>query len=124
MGMRIVLNIAGIPTLSFFLPFLFSSSFFTSLFYFPWLGALIIAIVGGLERIKFRYLQTYLIYSAVRGGFCSALTTFGNLIEDTGRLILNGIKKYIFFFCFCLSFFIIIIIFTILSFTFLWLNII
>ncbi len=29
-------------------------------------------------------------YEGIRSGFCSTFTTFGNLIEDTGRLVLSG----------------------------------
>jgi hypothetical protein len=35
-------------------------------------------------------MQSYLMYDGLRAGFCSTFTTFGNLIEDTGRLILSG----------------------------------
>lgn len=43
-----------------------------------------------VHQVKFQYMQSYLMYDGLRAGFCSTFTTFGNLIEDTGRLILSG----------------------------------
>jgi fluoride ion exporter CrcB/FEX len=43
-----------------------------------------------MGQVKFQYMQSYLMYDGLRAGFCSTFTTFGNLIEDTGRLILSG----------------------------------
>lgn len=54
------------------------------------LGSFVIALVGHIQAVQYQYLQTYLLYSAITGGFCSALTTFGNFIEDTGRLLFDG----------------------------------
>ncbi|KAJ3439696.1 fluoride export protein 1-related [Anaeramoeba flamelloides] len=51
------------------------------------IGSFVIGIVSTFEIIKFQYPQTYLVYNAIGGAFCSVMTTFGNIIEDTERLI-------------------------------------
>lgn len=54
-------------------------------------GAFIIAITHNFYRVKSQYFQTYIMYEAIMGGFCSVLTTFGNVVADTGRLMLSGV---------------------------------
>eukprot|EP01095_Lingulamoeba_sp_RSL-Kostka_P015389 TRINITY_DN706_c0_g1_i1.p1 TRINITY_DN706_c0_g1~~TRINITY_DN706_c0_g1_i1.p1 ORF type:complete len:506 (+),score=88.66 TRINITY_DN706_c0_g1_i1:144-1661(+) len=55
------------------------------------IGSLIIGICTSFTRVKFQYLQTYTMYSGIEGGFCSIFTTFGNVVADTGRLLLVGV---------------------------------
>lgn len=57
---------------------------------FNLIGCFIISICTAFKQVKFQYMQSYLMYDGLRAGFCSTFTTFGNLIEDTGRLILSG----------------------------------
>ncbi|KAJ6252176.1 fluoride export protein [Anaeramoeba flamelloides] len=51
------------------------------------IGAFVIGMVSTIEIIKFQYPQTYLVYNAIGGAFCSVMTTFGNIIEDTESLL-------------------------------------
>ncbi|KAJ3433642.1 fluoride export protein 1-related [Anaeramoeba flamelloides] len=51
------------------------------------IGSFVIGIVSTIETIKFQYPQTYLVYNAIGGSFCSVMTTFGNIIEDTENLM-------------------------------------
>jgi len=51
------------------------------------IGSLIYAFVTTLQQVRYQYFQTYIIYDAVSGGFCSVLTTFGNFIVDTDILL-------------------------------------
>jgi len=71
------------------------------------IGSFVMATVKAFSKVKFQYLQAYLMlvflffssliffffffrYEAVSDGFCSCFTTFGNTIEDTGRFLLSG----------------------------------
>jgi len=54
------------------------------------LGTAIIAVSKTFQKVKFQYLQAYLLYDAINNSFCSAFTTFGNLIEDTGKFMMEG----------------------------------
>ncbi|KAL0484923.1 5 TM domain-containing transmembrane protein [Acrasis kona] len=59
------------------------------------IGSSIVAYVATLQQVRFQYPQTYIIYDAITGGFCSVLTTFGNFIVDTDILLAmhNGFYK-------------------------------
>eukprot|EP00761_Pharyngomonas_kirbyi_P014120 gb/GECH01014150.1/.p1 GENE.gb/GECH01014150.1/~~gb/GECH01014150.1/.p1 ORF type:complete len:1141 (+),score=236.04 gb/GECH01014150.1/:1-3423(+) len=50
-------------------------------------GSLIIGVVTAFQQVKYQYPQTYLMYDAIKGGFCSVFTTFGNFIEDSDILL-------------------------------------
>lgn len=58
-------------------------------------GSMIYAFVTTLQQVRYQYFQTYIMYDAISGGFCSVLTTFGNFIVDTDILLgmQNGFYK-------------------------------
>eukprot|EP01156_Anaeramoeba_ignava_P012715 Anaeramoba_ignava/a4937_14.p1 GENE.a4937_14~~a4937_14.p1 ORF type:complete len:510 (-),score=124.67 a4937_14:18-1547(-) len=51
------------------------------------IGSFVIAMTGQIAQIKFQYTQTYLMYNAIQNSFCSVFTTFGNVIEDTEKVM-------------------------------------
>jgi fluoride ion exporter CrcB/FEX len=50
-------------------------------------GCFFIAIATAFQGVKFQYFQTYLMYDAIKGGFLSVFTSFGNFIEDNDILL-------------------------------------
>lgn len=44
-------------------------------------------VCTSFQQVKFQYYQTYFMYDAISGGFCSVFTSFGNFIEDTDILM-------------------------------------
>ncbi len=54
------------------------------------IGAGINGYISAFEEVKYQYFQTYYMYSSTSGASCSVFTTFGNMIEDTYRLLFVG----------------------------------
>ena len=54
------------------------------------IGAGVFGVVRPCSTVKYQYKQTYFIYSAIMGVFCSVFTTFANVVADTGSLLLHG----------------------------------
>jgi fluoride ion exporter CrcB/FEX len=50
-------------------------------------GCFFIAIVTAFQQVKFQYYHTYIMYDAIKGGFLSVFTSFGNFIEDSDILL-------------------------------------
>ena len=53
-------------------------------------GAFVMGLARNFSSVKYQYPQTYKIYGATTGVFCSIFTTFANVVDDTGHLFLTG----------------------------------
>ncbi|KAJ6235920.1 fluoride export protein [Anaeramoeba flamelloides] len=47
-------------------------------------GSFLAGMITLLEQVKFHKPQTYFFYESITGSLCSVITTFGNVIEDSG----------------------------------------